>query len=189
MTGRTLQLAFITGRSCPDNPALSPVQLGFISNLLSGGVYPVTVNFPWPVSSLPYTTTGLLRASLNNAREYLNSRRPSFAARYRTSLIALTESAEHTLFLSGSCGLELFNNLNLPASLMSRVSIFAYGPVARRRPDCRHQLIQGKQDWISRFWFRRADKYIRCGHMNYLSQPELAELCKLFIKQIREQKN
>ncbi|GKX61046.1 hypothetical protein [Leminorella grimontii] len=186
MTEFCLNVAFITGRSRPDNPALSPAQRGFLESLSVEGGSPVAVNFPWSPQSGPWRETGLLRASVNNALEYLNSRRPRFVARYRESAIALLESADHTLLLSGSCGLELFNNLRLPASLMPRVSVFAYGPVARRRPDCHHLLVQGRQDRISRLWFARPDECIPCGHMDYLPRPELLELCQRFISQIRE---
>ncbi|WP_436857547.1 hypothetical protein [Citrobacter tructae] len=187
MTNFRLNVAYITGRSRSANPALSPVQLQFIESLKAERVSLVTVNFPWPMKSAPWQTTGLLRASASNALEYVNSRRPTFVERYQKSAIALLESADHTLLLSGSCGLELFNNLRLPASLMPRVSVFAYGPVARRRPDCRHLLVQGRQDFISRFWFARADEYVSCGHMNYLGCPELREQCQQFIEQLREQ--
>lgn len=187
MTEFRLQTAFITGRSRPGNLALSQVQRDFIGSLSVKELSPLPVNFPWTPSPDPFQATGLLWASVNNAREYLNSRRLSFVERYRDSAIALIESADHTLLLSGSCGLELFNNLHLPASLMSRVSVFAYGPVARKRPDCRHVLVQGEQDLISRLWFRKADERIRCGHMDYLLQPEMVGLCQQFINQIREQ--
>ncbi|AHG18366.1 hypothetical protein Z042_00920 [Chania multitudinisentens RB-25] len=184
MTKFCLQTAFITGRSRPGNVALSPMQRIFIESLSTIG--PVTVNFPWTPQPEPFMTTGLLRASVNNTLEYLNSRRPAFVQRYREAAIELLEAAEHTLLLSGSCGLELFNNLQLPMSLMPRVSIFAYGPVARRRPDCRHLLVQGQQDLISRFWFSQADESIACGHMDYLQCSELVTLCKGFINKIHE---
>ncbi|WP_312949458.1 hypothetical protein [Superficieibacter sp.] len=175
----TLQVAFITGRSQPDNSALSPAQRAFIEALdLPGGA----VNFPWPAQTQCWTQTPLIRASLNNARDYLYSRRPAFARTYQDEALALLASADRTLLLAGSCGLELFNNLQLPAMQLSRVNVFAYGPVARRRPDCRHLLVQGQQDWISRLWFPKADERIRCGHMNYLAQPELAALCRRFIR-------
>ncbi|EKS7108780.1 hypothetical protein [Enterobacter ludwigii] len=186
MTGMRLNIAFITGRSRPGNLALSPVQSLFLQSLLTEGAMPVTENFPWIPQNQPWCDTGLLRASCSNARDYLTSRRAAFGERYRNIAIALLESADHTLLLSGSCGLELFNNLHLPSSVLSRVSIFAYGPVARQRPDCHHFLVQGQQDWISRLWFHQADERIPCGHMDYLSQTELVCLCQRFINQIRK---
>lgn len=184
MTDFYLQTAFITGRSRLDNIALSPLQKNFIDSLSGHRVRQVTVNFPWTSRTDTWQATGLMRASVNNILEYLQSRSPTFAGRYRQAAISLIESADHTLLLAGSCGLELFNNLQLPASLMSRVSIFAYGPVARRPPACRHRLVQGHRDVISRFWFPETHEQISCGHMDYLTRPELVGLCRRFIHEI-----
>lgn len=177
----SLQIAFITGRSQPGNTSLSPDQRAFMA-ALGRNREGIAVNFPWVAQREAWQATPLLRASMNNARDYLGSRRPAFARTYQAGALALLASADHTLLLCGSCGLELFNNLQLPASAMSRVSIFAFGPVARRRPNCCHLLVQGRQDWISRLWFRDADEYIACGHMNYLSQPALIDGCTRFIR-------
>lgn len=186
MTKFRLNVAFITGRSRPDNLALSPAQREFLRLLATDGVSTVAENFPWVPQSALWRETSLLRASLNNTRDYLSSRRAGFAERYRKRALMLLEAEDHTLLLSGSCGLEIFNNLQLPSSVMSRVSIFAFGPVARKRPDCHHLLVQGRKDSISRFWFDRVDEKIECGHMDYLSQPELGDLCRRFIEQIRK---
>lgn len=175
-----LQIAFITGRSRPDNASLSPLQSTFIQRVV-GHHQPVAVNFPWTVQSVPWQATGLLRASVNNTREYLGARQAGFALRYQPQALEMLASANHTVLLCGSCGLELFNQLRLPAEWLARISVFSFGPVARRRPDCRHLLVQGEQDWISRCWFRHADRRIACGHMNYLEQPQLAALCRQFI--------
>lgn len=101
--------------------------------------------------------------------------------RYQPLALALLERADRTLLLSGSCGLELFNNLHLPAEVLSRVSLFAYGPVARKRPACRHLLVQGHRDAISRLWFPQVDRRIESGHMDYLTRPDLPELCRRFM--------
>lgn len=147
----------------------------------------MALNFPWiPLPEGRYAATPLLRASVNNAREYLGSRRAGFVQHYQSSAVQLIERADHTLLLSGSCGLELFNNLQLPPALMQRVSVFAYGPVARKRPDCRHLLVQGHRDWISRLWFSQSDVQIDCGHMDYLVQPEMVTLCRGFIHSLDE---
>lgn len=186
MTKPDLQIAFITGRSRMDNCSLSPAQTAFIQRVV-GQHHPVAGNFPWTAQPVPWLETGLLRASVNNAREYLGARQADFALRYRQQTLEMLASANHTLLLSGSCGLELFNQLRLPPEWLARISIFAFGPVARRRPDCRHLLVQGEKDWISRCWFRHADRRIACGHMNYLEQPQLAALCNHFINEIGRQ--
>lgn len=47
----------------------------------------------------------------------------SFALRYRQQALEMLASASHTLLLSGSCGLELFNQLHLPPEWLARVSV------------------------------------------------------------------
>jgi hypothetical protein len=59
--------------------------------------------------------------------------------------------------------------------------LFAYGPVARRRPDCRHLLVSGRQDRLSRLFFPAPDHSIDCTHLTYLSSPILRELCVSYI--------
>lgn len=177
-----LHVAFITGRSRPDCWLLSPQQTAFLEKLNLQTEQAIGMNFPW--QSMPaggYRDAGLFRASVNNAREYLCSRQSDFIRRYQPSALAFFERAERTLLLCGSCGLELFNNLHLPAEVLSRVSLFAYGPVARRRPACRHLLVQGDRDYISRLWFSQVDIRIKSGHMDYLTRPVLPELCRRFM--------
>lgn len=184
MTRPRLQVAFITGRSRKDNWALSPQQQIFIQSITDDGVHAVVRNFPWTPQTQVWQDSGIVRASISNMREYLGSRRQLFALRYRDVALQMLAGAEQTLLLAGSCGLELFNNLQLPVSVMPRIAIFAYGPVARRRPYCRHLLVQGRSDVISRCWFPAADKHINSDHMNYLTQPELMALCRAFIADI-----
>ena len=183
MTRPDLQIAFITGRSRPDNWSLSPSQQSFLQRVV-GRHHAVAINFPWAPQPANWQATGLIRASLNNSREYLAARRAFFALRYQQQVVEMLMAADHTLLLSGSCGLELFNQLRLPPALLARTSVFAFGPVARRRPDCHHLLVQGQQDWISRCWFRHVDERIDCGHMNYLTHPQLVALCNRFIADI-----
>ena len=176
------QVAFITGRSRPDRWQLSPQQASFVQKLGVPPTQRVSLNFPWQDSPYrDYSDVGLLRASISNAREYLGSRHRAFIRRYQPSALALFARADRTLLLSGSCGLELFNNLSLPAEILSRVSLFAYGPVARQRPACRHLLVQGHRDLISRLWFPQVDILIESGHMDYLTRPDLPALCRQFL--------
>jgi hypothetical protein len=85
---------------------------------------------------------------------------------------------------AGSCGLELFNNLQLPVDAIRKVSVFAYGPVARRRPDCVHLLVGATRDSISKHYFPAPDHIVDCGHMNYLSNPIVRTLCREFIERV-----
>jgi hypothetical protein len=181
MSLEPLQIAFITGRSAPARCALSPAQSGFLAHLAAPGRILVGHNFPYAHESAPYLPVPLILACIQNAREYLGAQRSGFRSRYRQQVIALLEQAPQTLFLAGSCGLELLNRLALPAGWLTRVSVFAYGPVAHHRPACRHRIVQARGDWISGRWFSQADEYVPGGHLHYLSRPEVLACCESFI--------
>ena len=149
----------------------------------------VALNFPYPLASpqRPFMPTPLLIASLRNAWQYFASRRPGFPEHHRPAVEALLERADHTLILAGSCGLELFNNLGLPAGVLRRVTIFALGPIARRRPDCASLLSKAAGDWLSRSYFRRADVYVEGGHMDYLTDPTVVALAAATVRRLAVQ--
>jgi hypothetical protein len=177
------QVAFLTGQSDPQSCALSPVQRRFLDSLAA----PVTVdgNFPYATPTREFRTTPLLRASFNNARQYLRSRRPAFRDAYRTAMEALLARSDRTLLLAGSCGLELFNNLELSREQLDRCAVFAYGPVARRRPDCDHRLLQGRHDALSRWYFPRVDVRVDAGHMDYLDNSTVLQHCRAWFMQLQ----
>ena len=172
------QVAFLTGQSRPSGVALSPVQANFLAALPAPSASRMPINFPYRTRTAdqPFAPTPLLVASVRNVRQYLSSRRPWFAERHRAAVEAFVARADHTLLLAGSCGLELFNNLALSANALRRVTIFAYGPVARRQPDCPRLLVQGRRDWLSRRYFRTVDVQVNTGHMDYLTDPVVLAL-------------
>ena len=173
------QIAFLTGQSHPSRTALSPAQARFLAALPAPVESKVTRNFPYPdqdPAGSPFAPASLLMSSLRNTWQYFASRRPPFAMRHRLLVAALLARADRTLLLAGSCGLELFNNLALPFDVLQRVTIFAYGPVARQRPDCACLLVQGRRDWLSRRYFRSVDARVNAGHMDYLADPEVTTL-------------
>lgn len=190
MNRPSLQIAYITGRSLPGLTELSQVQRMFIRQLARPGRQVVGINFPYIChfeGREPVAPPGLFTASINNSRDYLASRRSPFRNHYHKAVVGLLGQAHHTVFLAGSCGLELFNNLHLPPDIIASTSLIAYGPVARKRPLCRHILIQGNRDWLSRVWFRHVDYSVPCGHMTYLSRPEMLAICQHFIAKIESQ--
>lgn len=179
-----LQIAYITGRGLPGYAQLSPVQLAFINQLARPGRRLVRLNFPYfchAENTTGIRPPGLLTASFNNSRDYYTSRYHSFQQCYQSPVADLLAQAANTVLLAGSCGLELFNNLHLPVELMTSTTLISYGAVARQRPVCRHILIQGDQDWLSKIYFRRVDYKVHCGHMNYLSSPEVLAICERYI--------
>lgn len=180
-----LQVAFLTGQSDPGCCALSPVQQDFLQRLRRPGRRLLALNFPYREDSPPHAPVPLLWASWRNAALYLRSRRPSFAEQYRGPVTALLARAPHTVLLAGSCGLELLANLQLPPAWLARVSVFAYGPVARSAPACRLLSVRGQGDWISRGLYRgRVDAQVRAGHMDYLQQDAVWRLCDRFIDEV-----
>lgn len=176
------QVALLTGQSDPSRWTLSPAQQAFLQAVGVPEHCRVPRNFPYRAGSPAYRPVPLIKASLNNGALYLRSRGRSFRREHAPDLERLLEAAQHTIFLAGSCGLELFNNLKLPEPLLRRASLFAFGPVARRRPACKHVLVGGRGDTLSRFYFPRPDHTVDCGHLGYLGTPALQALCRSFIE-------
>lgn len=174
---QALQVVFLTGQSDAARCALSPVQRAFLEALPLPASGKLALNFPYDTDTLPWRNVSLLAASVSNARQYRASRQPDFAARHAPHVSRLLSRAPRTLILAGSAGLELLTNLRLPREALDRVHVFAYGPVARRLPDCPCVLVQGRRDWISRAWFRAVDHRVECTHLDYLESPEVLALC------------
>ncbi|ATC63847.1 hypothetical protein CMV30_07750 [Nibricoccus aquaticus] len=178
-----LTIAFFTGQSAPGHCALSPEQENFLALLAAptgeNSFNRLLLNFPYIPDSRPFRDTPLLRASWNNLLGYARSRRPSFILNYRPSVFAAIARATHTIFLAGSSGLELFNNLDLPESAERRCTLICYGPIARRLP--RHAttiIVQGSRDFLSRALFRHPALTVRCNHLGYLRDPAFLRICQ-----------
>lgn len=186
-----LQIAFLTGQSDPCGSALSPKQEAFLDALPAPDDWKVRVNFPYPEVTPPHRPAPLLRASWSNSRQFLVSRRSSFRAQHQPPLLALLGRAERTLLLTGSCGLELLANLDLPARDLGRLHVFAYGPVAWRRPACDLRQVRGRRDWVSRILSRVApgssDAWVAGGHLDYLEDPAVLALCCAFLGEVTGQ--
>jgi len=176
------QVLLLTGQSDPRHCALSPLQQDFLDHSVPRHAQ-VANNFPYAANSAPYRVTPLLVASLRNGCQYFASRSRSFAEKHAGKIIEMIDQRDRTLFLTGSCGLELFNNLRLPASLTARIRLFAFAPVARRRPDCDHVLIGSRKDWLSRWFFPKPDHWVDCAHLNYLRTPAVQILWAEFVSQ------
>jgi hypothetical protein len=172
-----LQIAFLTGQSDAGRCGLSPVQRAFLDALPLPAAARLPFNFPYRDDTGPWRNVSLIGASINNARQYLASRHPDFAACHAAHVERQLARAPRTLILAGSAGLELLINLRLPRQTLDRVHVFAYGPVARRLPDCACVLVQGRRDWVSRWWFRTVDHRVDCTHLDYLQSPEVLALC------------
>ena len=175
-----LQVGMLTGQSDPPRCGLSPAQQAFLDAMVPRTLQ-IPQNFPYDSRSAHHRHTSLLKASVNNGWLYFRSRSRAFRQRHRPALESLLSQSDATIFIAGSCGLELFNNLALPAPLLCRVRIVAYGPVARRRPNCRHELIGGRGDAISRQFFPKPDHSVDCSHLGYLANDAVRMLCSAFV--------
>lgn len=174
------QVILLTGQSDLRCCALSPQQKAFLDQSVHGDAQVLT-NFPYDPSSAPYRATPVAIASIRNGWQYFGSRSPSFSTKHTSRIIRLIERRDRTIFLTGSCGLELFNNFRLPSALIGRIRLFAFGPVARRRPDCEHLLVGSRKDWLSRFFFPTPDHWVNCTHLDYLRSTAVRTLWKEFV--------
>lgn len=179
-----LQIAFFTGRSDVGSCALSPQQDRFLAELGAPGRLLVRRNFPWDDATRPWRPTPLWKASFSNLRDYFTSRSDRFRERHAPAVATLLARAPRTLFLVGSCGLEMLVNLRLDPEEARRVCVFAYGPVARSRPDLRCLLVRGSRDWISRLFAPRADHGAGTSHLHYLGDPAVLALCRRFVAEV-----
>ncbi len=174
-------IAFFTGQSRPGCCALSPEQTRFLTQLGDAGGEQVWLNFPYRAAGA-YRDVPLLRASWNNVCGYLASRRASFAEAYRDEVSALIARTGRMIFLAGSSGLELFNNLGLSEHEERKCLLICYGPVARRLPRyAQAHLVLGSRDRLARFYFPTLRPVLACGHMEYLRQPQFLSLCREFL--------
>jgi hypothetical protein len=171
-------IAFLTGQSRPGCCALSPEQRRFLDELAAPGRELVTRNFPYREAGR-FREVPLLVASWRNLRGYYTSRRPGFAAAYCAEVAGLIARAERVVFLAGSSGLELFNNLGLTEAEERKCRLICYGPVARRLPRFAEVvMVQGSRDFLSRAFFRGEALSLKCGHMGYLGDPAFVRICR-----------
>ena len=180
-----LQVAFFTGPVPAQSPALSPQQLRFLAGLpRDPALRCVARDFPYTAGASAWRSAPLWRASLRNVANFLHARSTGFATTHAPGLRTLLASADHTLLLAGSCGLELLAGLRLPPALLRRVSVLAYGPVARRPFPAVAELriARGSRDVFAAFTCAPADLILPCGHLGYLVRPEFTAWCAAWIR-------
>lgn len=181
----TIRIAFLTGQSDPPGCALAADQHAFLDALPATEPEKVRCNFPYAGGAGGVLDVPLWHASLSNMKQYAASRAESFARAYRPPVLELLATADRTLLLAGSCGIELLNNLRLPDGALDSAFVFGYGPVARRRPACRHELVGSRSDWISRLWFPSPDAWVDAGHLGYLASEAVLARCRALTERLR----
>ncbi|WPD23030.1 MAG: hypothetical protein SD837_00405 [Candidatus Electrothrix scaldis] len=185
-TGR-LGAIFLTGQSDKRSCSLIPEQEQTAQALRKLGLDVYPLNFPYQEQMAPYRKVPLVWASIANLRMYLQSRQEEFASRYRPQLCERISQHTFTLVLAGSCGLEIINNICLSDEIKKKLHIFAYGPVARKQPDISCTLVQGRRDWLSKYFFSQVDVSVHCGHMDYLQCPEVLRALKETALQLQKE--
>lgn len=176
------QVVFLTGQSDPRSCDLSPVQRAFLDALPVPDGAKVPLNFPYDATLRPWRKVPLWRASLRHGLLFVTMRRRAFR-RHRDAVITQLDRADRTLVLAGSIGLDLLGRLDLPRELLDRLSVFAYGPVATKPPACHTLRVCSRQDWVARWW--PADVYVDSGHLDYLDNPEVVDLCREVLTEVR----
>lgn len=176
-----LQVVFLTGQSDPLSCDLSPSQRAFLDALPVPDEAKAPLNFPYDDTLRAWRKVPLWLASLRHARLAVSMRRPGFR-RHRDAVITQLDRADRTLVLAGSIGLDLLGRLDLPADLLDRLTVFAYGPVATKPPACRTLRVCSRQDWVARW--SPADVYVDSGHLDYLANPEVADLCRDLLTEV-----
>lgn len=172
-----LQVLHLTGQSDPRSCALSPVQDAFLDHLPVPETAKVRLNFPYDAALAPYHAVPLWLASLRHLVLFWRIRllRARWARRNRPLVEAQLRAADRTLVLAGSIGLDLLGRLGLPAEVLDRLTVVAYGAVATRPPACRTIRVGSRSDHLARWWPH--DVEVSAGHLDYLAAPELAALC------------
>lgn len=142
-------------------------------------------DFPYPPKTAAWTATPLWRASLRNLRNFIQARWLTHSQSHQRGVTALLEKADTTVFLAGSCGLELLAGLNLAAPWRERFHVIAYGPVARSPlPALQLTTIRGRLDPLSWLFFPDADHHVPGGHLGTLAHAEFVTLCARIIRPI-----
>ena len=172
----SLGIVFITGQSNPKSCDLSPLQKHFGQLLEGEGRVLHPTNFPYQSNLEAHRPVHLIKASYANYASFRHARSSHFSERYSPQVAKLFKQYTHVLFLAGSCGLELLNNLRLPEGALQRMSVLAYGPVTRSSADLPVTIVKGRYDFISCFNQHKADYVVACGHMGYLSSPEFQRI-------------
>ncbi|WP_418060415.1 hypothetical protein [Pimelobacter simplex] len=179
-----LQVLHLTGQSDPRSCALSPVQSAFLDALPIADEAKVRLNFPYATGLAPYRPVPLWLGSLRHLVLFWRIRllRRPWAARVRPSVTRQLLAADRTLVLAGSIGLDLLGRLDLPAPVLDRLVVVAYGAVATRPPPCRLIRVGSRSDHLARWWPH--DVTVDAGHLDYLAAPELTALCRTLLAEL-----
>jgi hypothetical protein len=173
-----LKVVLLSGLSDPRTTALSTRQTEFLAALDAPDEAKIYWNFPYVPCSGQRRQPPLWLASWRNGRQFFAASRNPYRDAARAHWRALTASTDRLVVITLSCGVEIINHCTDERDGDRDIHVVALGPVAWRRPDLPHTLVQGAHDYISKAFFRHADVEIAgVHHMNYLDNEQVAELC------------
>jgi hypothetical protein len=173
------RVLFLTGQSDPRSCALSPSQQAFLDALPVPEEAKLRLNFPYDEALAPYRPVPLALASARHAVLAVRRYSRAFRERHRPAVLARLASAERTVVLAGSIGLDLLARLELPPEVLARTDVFAYGGMGRG-PACRVFRVTGRRDHLACWW--GADAVVGAGHLDYLESPDVLRLCVDFLE-------
>ena len=172
------KIVLMSGLSDPESCHLSIEQISFLEKLNVTPQERILTNFPYlKEPQAEHQKTSLLKASLNNGRQYLSAGKPPYKESAIRHWQALVESCEELIVVTLSCGLEIFNVCCSTGIQAAKLKVLALGPVARKRPIVPHQLVRGSRDFVSLPFFPKVDMILpKVGHMNYLESETVLQL-------------
>jgi hypothetical protein len=171
-----MKVVLLSGLSDPRTCALTESQTEFLRWLPVDEEAKVYRNFPYVLCTEPRKQPPLWLASWRNTWQFLRASSGSYRDAARGHWRALADSAESLVVITLSCGLEIINQCLDDDDARRPIQILAVGPVAWHKPEVPCTLIQAKDDYISKCFFRRPDVVVSPGgHMNYLAKPDVLQ--------------
>ncbi len=173
-----LKVVLLSGLSDPQTTALSDGQTAFLAALDAPEEAKIYRNFPYVPCAERRKAPTLWLASWRNGVQFLAASRNPYRDAARAHWRALVDSTERLVVITLSCGTEIVNHCADETDAGRDIQVIALGPVARRRPELPHTLVQGARDYISKAFFRHADVELDgVHHLNYLDNEQVTELC------------
>ena len=172
------KVVLISGLSDPRGCALSNVQQEFLAALPIEESAKIYRNFPYVAGAEIESPQPLPVACWNNLRQFAMMGRGRYRAALKRHWQALAASTNELTIITLSCGLEIANQcLTGEEASSPAIALFAFGPVAWRRPTVPHLLVRGDGDTVSLPFFRRVDVVLTgVGHMSYWQHPEVSRI-------------
>ena len=172
-----VKIAIVTGRSDPSSCSLSLEQLDVLKSLDAPDEFKVYCNFPFVRAHRVERVPNIVRASISNGAQFLESHTATYARRAKPHWQSLLDSCDHLFLVTGSCGIQLVEAGIAGAEPKCNVEVLAIGPVGWQRSQLRVTTVQGDKDFISRRFYKKVDRVVPgVSHLDYWYNPIVKEL-------------